>query len=135
MWESYPVCAPDWRLKFNIWTNIGPYVQKLVAAEGSGGWRFWVGEIVSVFTLIAGLPRKTDILLSRIEQGKLEVHMPETNRRIARLERGFRSISSAIIFFGLLIAGTQLYLAHETTGTIILGISAVFALGFTVFSR
>ncbi len=121
--------------KFNIWTNIGPYAQKLVAAEESGGWRFWMGEIVSVFTLIAGLPRKTDILFNRIEQGKLEVHMPETNRRLARLERGFRSISAAIIFFGLLIAGTQLYLAHETTGTIILGISAVFALGFTVFSR
>ena len=121
--------------KFNIWTNIGPYAQKLVAAEGSGGVRFWVGEIVSVFTLIAGLPRKTDILLSRIEQGKLEVQMPETNRRIARLERGARSISAAIIFFGLLTAGTQLYLAQDMTGTIILGVSAVFALGFAVFSR
>jgi len=30
--------------QFNVWTNIGPYAQKLVAAEESGGLRFWLGN-------------------------------------------------------------------------------------------
>ncbi len=100
--------------QFNIWTNIGPYAQKLVAAEENGGIRFWLGEIVNVFTLLAGLPRKTDNLLNRIEQGKFEVQTPETNRRIARLEREVRGITGAVIFSGFLIAGMQYYLAQKT---------------------
>ena len=100
---------------FNIWTNIGPYAQKLVAAEESGGFRFWVTEITSIFSLLAGLPRKTDNLLNRLEQGKLEVQMPETNRRIARLEREVRGITAAIIISGFLITGTQLYLAQKSS--------------------
>jgi predicted unusual protein kinase regulating ubiquinone biosynthesis (AarF/ABC1/UbiB family) len=99
--------------QFNIWTNIGPYAQKLVAAEESGGLRFWVSEIVQMFTLLAGLPRKTDTLLNRLEQGKLEVQAPETNRRIVRLERGVRGIAAALIFSGLVIAGTQYYMAQK----------------------
>ena len=99
--------------EFNVWTNIGPYAQKLVAAEESGGLRFWLGEVVSVITLLGGLPRKTDNLLIRLEQGKLEVQTPGTERRIARLEREVRGISAAVIFSGLIIAGTQVFLAQK----------------------
>ena len=99
--------------QFNIWTNIGPYAQKLVTAEENGGLRFWLGEIVSIITLLGGIPRKTDTLLNRLEQGKLEVQAPEIERRITRLERDVRGISAAVIFSGLVIAGTQLFLAQK----------------------
>ncbi len=121
--------------QFNIWANIGPYAQKLVAAEGSGGLRFWLGEFVSIITLIGGLPRKTDNLLNRLEQGKLEVQTPDTNRRIARVERGVRSLTAAVIFTGLLMAGTQMYLAREIAAAVVLGVFAVIALGFAVIPR
>jgi len=124
--------------QFNVWNGIGPYAQKLAMADRSGGgvgWRFWLDEIGSVVTLIAGLPRKTDALLNRIEQGRLEVRTPETDRRLARVERGVRSLSAAVIFSGLVLAGTQMYLAHETGLAVALGLGAVLALGAALFSR
>jgi predicted unusual protein kinase regulating ubiquinone biosynthesis (AarF/ABC1/UbiB family) len=121
---------------FNVWVGIGPYAQKLISdQESGGGWRFWLNEVGSVVTLLANLPRKTDALLSRIEQGKLDVRIPETDRRLARLERGTRSLAASVIFFGFLLAGTQFYLAQEYSIAWILGTGAVIALGSVLFSR
>lgn len=120
---------------FNIWSNIGPYAQKLVAAEGGGGWRFWVGELTTIATLIGGLPRKTDTLLNRIEQGKLVVQVPETNERITHLERGLRQFSGAVVFTGFILGSVQTYLAQDMTATIILGAGAILSLLYTFFSR
>lgn len=121
--------------EFNVWTGIGPYVQKLVTADESGGWRFWLGEIGSVVTLIGGLPRKTDALLNRIEQGKLEVRTPDLDRRLVRLERGIRNLSAAIVFGVLALTGTQFYLGHEMVLAAVFGGGAVLALGVMLFSR
>jgi predicted unusual protein kinase regulating ubiquinone biosynthesis (AarF/ABC1/UbiB family) len=122
-------------IDFNVWSSIAPYAQKLVTAEGGGGWRFWLKEITSYVTLIAALPRKTDALLSRIEQGRLEVQTPQTDRRLGRLERGLRSLTAAIIFYGLLTAGAQFYLANQMGFAIALGAGALVALIFVISPR
>jgi predicted unusual protein kinase regulating ubiquinone biosynthesis (AarF/ABC1/UbiB family) len=120
---------------FNVWTGIGPYAQKLASADDSGGWRFWLKEIGSIVTVIAGLPRKTDALLNRIEQGRLEVRTPETDRRLVKIERGVRSLAAAVIFGAFTISATQFYLAHDLTAAAIVGGGALLALGFTLFVR
>jgi predicted unusual protein kinase regulating ubiquinone biosynthesis (AarF/ABC1/UbiB family) len=122
-------------IEFNVWSSIAPYAQKLVTAEGGGGWRFWLQEITSYVTLIATLPRKTDALLSRIEQGRLEVQTPQTDRRLGRLERGLRSLTAAIIFYGLLTASAQFYLANQMGFAIALGAGALVALILVISPR
>ena len=121
--------------EFNVWENISPYVQKLVSADGNSGWQFWLSEIGSVLTLIAGLPRKTDSLLNRIEQGKLEFRLPETDRKMASLESSIRQLSAAVIFSILLMASVQLLIAGRDQLTWFFTIAALLAFLFVIFSR
>ncbi len=120
---------------FNVWENISPYVQKLITDEGDGSWRFWLKEIGSIVTLIAGLPRKTDTLLNRIEQGKLIVRVPETDRNIAALNVSLKKLTAAILFSALLITGTQLYGSHEMVLAGVFGGGALLSLGYILFAR
>jgi predicted unusual protein kinase regulating ubiquinone biosynthesis (AarF/ABC1/UbiB family) len=122
-------------IDFNVWSSIAPYAQKLVTAEEGGGLRFWIKEISTYFTVIANLPRKADALLNRIEQGKLEVQTPQTDRRLLRMERGLRSLTAAIIFYGLLSAGAQFFLANQPGFALALGIGALIALILVIFPR
>ena len=121
--------------EFNVWTSIAPYAKKLVAAEDQGGWRYWLGEIGSMVTVLAGLPRKTDALLTKLEQGKLEVQMPELERRVNRLERSSRALGTAVVFVGFLISSVQLYLANEMVIASVLAGGAVIALGILLFRK
>lgn len=120
---------------FNVWTSIAPYVQKLLAADDSGGWRFWLAEVGSFLSVLAGLPRKTDALLTRAEQGKLEVQTPEVNRRISRLETSIKKLAGALVLAALLVIGTQLYLAKEMPLAIASAVLAAICAGWVIFSR
>jgi predicted unusual protein kinase regulating ubiquinone biosynthesis (AarF/ABC1/UbiB family) len=120
---------------FNVWTNIAPYAQKLVSDENLGGWRFWLAELGSMVTLLAGMPRKADHLLTRIEQGKIEVQMPETDRRIGKLENSIKGFSAVLVFIAFLITSTQFYLAKEHWIAIFLAFGAVISLGIVIFKR
>lgn len=120
---------------FNVWVGIAPYAQKLASADDSGGWRFWLKEIGSIVTLIAGLPRKTDALLNRIEQGRLEVKTPETDRRLTRLERSVRSLAAAVVFGAFILSCTQFYLAHDWIAAGFAGGAALVAFVVVLISR
>ncbi len=121
--------------EFNVWENIGPYAQKLVSADGKSGWQFWLSEIGSIVTLIAGLPRKTDTLLNRIEQGKLELRLPETDRRISSLDRSIKKLISAIIFSGFVFTSVQLFIANYQELSLIFAIGAGVALIIVLMPR
>ena len=121
--------------EFNVWENIGPYAQKLVSADGKSGWQFWLSEIGSIVTLIAGLPRKTDTLLNRIEQGKLELRLPETDRRISSLDHSIKKLISAIIFSGFVFTSVQLFIANYQELSLIFAIGAGVALIIVLMPR
>ena len=71
--------------------------------------------------VLPALPVKTDALMTRMEQGRLEVKVPELREKLGRLERSQRKLAGAVVFGVFLVAGMQLYLAHE------LSLAAVFA--------
>jgi predicted unusual protein kinase regulating ubiquinone biosynthesis (AarF/ABC1/UbiB family) len=120
---------------FNVWENITPYVQKLVTAEENGGWQFWLKEIGNIVTLIAGLPRKTDTLLNRIEQGKLIVRVPETDRNITALNLSIKKLTAAVLLTGFLLIATQLYNNQELVIAAVFTGGAMIALGYILFAR
>ena len=99
--------------EFNFWENLMPFVEKVVAEEALTGWRFWTTEIETLARVLVTLPKRTDTMLSRLEQGKLEVRTPELSRQITWLELAARRLAGSVIFTALLLGGLQLYLAGQ----------------------
>jgi predicted unusual protein kinase regulating ubiquinone biosynthesis (AarF/ABC1/UbiB family) len=98
---------------FNAWTSIGPYAEKLVAEESGGRLKTALAEAGIFFQTLLSLPQKIDRLATRMEQGNLEVRMPELQRGIDRLNRNVNRLAGAVLFAALLIGAVQLYMAGD----------------------
>jgi len=99
--------------EFNFWGSLEPYVQKLLADEAISGWRYWANELEMLIRTLVALPKRTDAMLNKMEQGKLEVRTPELSRQMARLELGLRRVMGSVLFTAFLLGGIQLYLADR----------------------
>ena len=78
--------------------------------------------------LILALPGKADSLISRMEQGRLEVRTPSLTREVQRLERSQRKTAGAVIFGAFLLSAVQVYLAGQVM--LAAGLAAAAALVF-----
>jgi predicted unusual protein kinase regulating ubiquinone biosynthesis (AarF/ABC1/UbiB family) len=105
--------------EFNIFENVTPYAGKLIEAEGGDRWSMIWNEVVRIGQLIIKLPARTDNMLTRLEQGRLEVRVPALSREIDRLKRSQGKTTTAIIFAAFLLSGVQFYLAGELVLSII----------------
>ena len=108
---------------FNVWVSVTPYVRRLVEAEGGKGRGALLDETLSILRTLVSLPGRADTLLQRIEQGQLEVQMPEMRAQIEHVERKVNRLAGAVVFAALLIAAVQLYLAGAV------GLAAAGAVG------
>ena len=95
---------------FNPWNVLAPYALRLVEKEEGGAARVFLREIGGAARLLLALPGRVDSLLTRVEQGRLEVRIPELRQHVARLVRGTHKMAGAIVFAAVLVAGTQLHL-------------------------
>ena len=118
---------------FNVWEGIAPYAQKLIADELGPAWQEILDLIGSYGRVLVNIPRRLDTTLTKLEQGDVSIKTPELTREVSRLERQNRRMVSAVIFAGLLISGTQLYLAGEFLFAGILLGASVFALLKSIF--
>ncbi len=71
---------------FNLWNQLAPYAQKLIAEEGLSNWDVWLEEIGNLFKELIALPAQTGQVLARLERGELNVNVPQVNRQIYHLE-------------------------------------------------
>jgi predicted unusual protein kinase regulating ubiquinone biosynthesis (AarF/ABC1/UbiB family) len=99
--------------KFNVWFGVSPYVQKLVESESGSKVETLLKEASSLLSLVLGLPRKADALITRIEQGRLDVRTPELREQMRSLERGQRRLGRLLIFAIFLLSALQLHLAGQ----------------------
>lgn len=99
--------------EFNVWQNVTPYADKLVEAEGGSKWATVMDEAVKMLQKLLTLPGRTDALISRMEQGRLEVRSPAIMHELERLNRSQRKTAAAVVFAALLLSGVQLYLANR----------------------
>ncbi len=95
---------------FNVWNGIAPYARRLVEADGGTGAGFVWKEITDFARFLAALPGRTESLMGRIEQGRLEMRLPEMRQHVTRLEHGVRKLAGCIVFAALLLCGTAFYL-------------------------
>lgn len=121
--------------EFNIWQSVSPYVSKLVEAEGGGAIKTVLDEVLKVLKVIIALPVKADALISRIEQGRLEVKTPSLTREIIKLQRSQHKTSAAIFFAAFLLGGVQLYIAGEIPAAFGFGAAALVAFLWLLIGR
>jgi predicted unusual protein kinase regulating ubiquinone biosynthesis (AarF/ABC1/UbiB family) len=120
---------------FNVWQGLAPHVQKLVEKDGGTGWRLVLKELGDIGRLLFGLPRKADDLVTRIEQGRIDVRMPEMKQHVSRLEHGIRKLAGSVIFAAGLVAGTELFLGGHLEIAAALGAAELILLGWILFGR
>jgi predicted unusual protein kinase regulating ubiquinone biosynthesis (AarF/ABC1/UbiB family) len=120
---------------FSVWQGLAPHVQKLVEKDGGTGWRMVMKELADVGRLLFNLPRRTDDLITKIEQGRIDVRMPEMKQHVSRLEHGVRKLAGSIIFAAGLVAGTQLFLAGHVEIAAAFAAADLILLGWILFGR
>jgi predicted unusual protein kinase regulating ubiquinone biosynthesis (AarF/ABC1/UbiB family) len=120
---------------FSVWNGLAPYVQKLIERDGQSGVRLILKEIGDMARVLLGLPKRADELVSRIEQGRMDMRLPEMRQHVERLEHGVRKLAGSIVFAAGLVAGTDFYLAGHVTVALGLAAVEVLLLGWILFSR
>jgi predicted unusual protein kinase regulating ubiquinone biosynthesis (AarF/ABC1/UbiB family) len=99
---------------FNVWERVMPYASRLVSDDQQGA-SVWLQEFGRILQSAISLPRRTEALLQRIEQGRLEVQTPDLKEHLSRIDQSVQRISKALVFAALLLAGVQLHLAQQSS--------------------
>lgn len=105
--------------EFNLFISLTPFAQTLLAEETKDeGLDFWLNEIMQWGRKLIALPARLDSALSRLERGDLIVvtrPSPEQKRQSAQLNAALNRLTGGIIFAGLVIASTTVYVNGQTT--------------------
>ncbi len=101
--------------EFSLFKGLLPYATSILG-EGGEVMEEVVDWIKKLALLIAALPGRIDSVLEKMESGNLVVitkPSPDFNRRLVFLTRAINRLVVAVVFFGLLLAGTLLYTSGE----------------------
>ena len=121
---------------FNVWGQMAPYAQKLVAEEGLSNWEAWLDEIGNLFKELIALPSQTGQVLSRLERGELNVNTPQVSRQIYHLESAVNRLTGGIVFAAFLFGGVLLYRSGDVAlGYLFWVFSILTLLWMTFLSR
>jgi len=121
---------------FNIWEQLSPYAQNLVAGEVGSNWQVWLDEIGELVKELIALPAQTGRVLARLERGDLNVNMPQVNRQIYHLEGAINRLVGSVIFAAFLFGGVLLYRAGDVTlGYVFWGLAAASLVWMVFLSR
>jgi predicted unusual protein kinase regulating ubiquinone biosynthesis (AarF/ABC1/UbiB family) len=121
--------------EFNLWTRIAPFATRLVEAEGGSTVKTVLDEIGGILRALISLPRKTDDLLNRLQQGQLEVQNPQLQRQVQGVQHAVQRLATALVFTAFLLSAVQVYLAGQLPLAGGLGAAACLALLWLLFAR
>ncbi|MGF6834041.1 putative unusual protein kinase regulating ubiquinone biosynthesis (AarF/ABC1/UbiB family) [Paenarthrobacter sp. TE4293] len=91
--------------RFNLWDSVEPYAAQLLRDERGNLINDAAAQALDAATLALRLPKRLDGLVTRIEEGSLQVGNRRLERQMARLIVTGRRAVAAMIFGALLIAG------------------------------
>jgi predicted unusual protein kinase regulating ubiquinone biosynthesis (AarF/ABC1/UbiB family) len=110
---------------FNLWDSVEPYAAQLVRDERGNAVQDVARRALAAADVTVRLPGRLDHLVTRLEDGTLEVGSPRIERQLGRIERTARRVLAAVLFGGLLIAGAVLRADGDGLGTVLMIVSAV----------
>lgn len=117
--------------RFNLWDSVEPYAAGLLREERGNFARDAAAQVLEMATVAVGLPGRLDSVLTRLDEGAMEVADPRVERQLARLARlGQRGVA-ALVFSALLLAGA-LVRGGDTALSNVLMIASVLPLLFAL---
>ncbi|MDO9128638.1 MAG: AarF/UbiB family protein, partial [Anaerolineales bacterium] len=118
---------------FNLWVQLAPYAQKLVADEAGSNWRVWLDELGEVLKTLVAIPSQAGRVLAQMERGELLVQAPQINRQLTYLEKASYRLIGSLLFVSLMLGGVLLYNAGNGLLAGILLAASALALLWTIF--
>jgi len=118
---------------FNLWTNLAPYAQKLVAEEAGSNWRVWLDEAGEVLKTLIAIPSQAGRVLAQMERGDLLVQAPQINRQLTYLEKAIYRLIGSLLFVSLMLGGVLLYNAGNGLFAGIMLAGSALVLLWTIF--
>jgi hypothetical protein len=108
-----------------MWDAVEPFARDVLSSGGAAALRELPQKALSYATTLAGLPRRLDELVTRIDRGEIAVQTPQIDRRLRSLDRTASRLISAIMFAGLLFAGVFLLPTVPWLGWTLMGVSVI----------
>ncbi|ASN21072.1 ABC1 kinase family protein [Arthrobacter sp. YN] len=111
--------------RFNLWDSVEPYAAQLLRDERGNLINDVASQTVEAAAIALRLPKRLDGLVSRLEEGSLQVGNRRLERQMASLILTARRAVAALIFGALLIAGAVLRTDDPGLGNVLMISSAV----------
>ncbi|MGA8789802.1 MAG: AarF/UbiB family protein [Paenarthrobacter sp.] len=111
--------------RFNLWDSVEPYAAQLLRDERGNLINDVASQTVEAAAIALRLPKRLDGLVSRLEEGSLQVGNRRLERQMAGLILTARRAVAALIFGALLIAGAVLRTDDPGLGNVLMIGSAV----------
>ncbi|WP_311212860.1 MULTISPECIES: AarF/UbiB family protein [unclassified Arthrobacter] len=111
--------------RFNLWDSVEPYAAQLLRDERDNLINDVASQTVEAAAIALRLPKRLDGLVSKLEEGSLQVGNRRLERQMASLILTARRAVAALIFAALLIAGAVLRTDDPGLGNVLMIGSAV----------
>ncbi len=111
---------------FNVWFQLQPYAEKLIATEATTNWRDWLSEVGDWLRLLLALPNRIERVLQLAESGRLNVQTPQMEEQFRRVEKALQRLYFAWVGGVLFLGGIVLTLnGAEAGGAVCLGLAGL----------
>jgi hypothetical protein len=121
--------------EFNVWEGMAPFAQKLIFEESGGERISWLNELGNLVRILLTYPRRAINVLSLLENGELEVRVPQLTTQVRNLEHAVNRLAGGLVFGALLLGGIQLYLARQIGFAVPIFILAFITLLWIIFHK
>ncbi len=118
---------------FNVWEHLVPFAKKIIAKEATSQPAFWLNQIKEILQLLFMIPGNMDRVMTKMEQGEIEVKVSRLSDQIDRLGIAMQQMVGVIIFASFLLTGIQSYQAGFILGGQLLLLGSAIALFFVLF--
>ncbi|MFP3578138.1 AarF/UbiB family protein [Arthrobacter sp. SIMBA_036] len=115
--------------RFNLWDSVEPYAAQLLRDERGNLVRDVAAQTVDTVSLALRMPQRLDNVLSRIDEGSVQVAIPRLERQVSLLVRMGQRVAYALVFGALLLAGAVIRV-NDTALSNVLMIGSVIPLLF-----
>ncbi|WP_314323210.1 AarF/UbiB family protein [Paenarthrobacter ilicis] len=106
--------------RFNLWDSVEPYAQQLLRDERGNLVQDVAGQAVEAAVLALRLPKRIDGVVTRLEDGSLQVSNRRIEQQLARLIRLARRLVGVLVFAAVLIAGAALRADDVVLGNVLM---------------
>ncbi|MBA8816360.1 putative unusual protein kinase regulating ubiquinone biosynthesis (AarF/ABC1/UbiB family) [Microbacterium halimionae] len=110
---------------FNLWDSVEPYASQLLRDERGNVVQDLAKQAGENLAIAWRLPKQLDGLITRFDEGNVDVSSSSLDKRVARLERVVRRAVSAVLFAALLVAGAVLRADDVVFGTVLMAASVL----------